>query len=129
MLSGLWSGARSATPWRSERAAADILDLKGIVETILENCTPRLTPHAHPAFRAQHCARIEVDGCEIGHFGEADPALCSTFDLAGSVFIFELDFAALAPRLTAVSDFQPLPRFPPIERDLALVVSEEVPAA
>ena len=129
MLSGLWSGARSATPWRSERAAADILDLKGIAETLLESCQPRFTAHNHTAFRAGHCARIEVDGVETGHFGEADPALCATFDLTGPVFIFEFDFAVLAPRLTPAGDFQPLPRFPPIERDLALVVSEEVPAA
>jgi phenylalanyl-tRNA synthetase beta chain len=129
VLSGLWSGFRSATPWRTDRVAADILDLKGIVEALLENCEPQFHADTHDAFRTGHCARIMVEERDIGYLGQADTALCATFDLAGPVFVFELDFTELTPSLIATDGFHRLSRFPPIERDLALVVPEQVPAA
>ncbi len=129
VLSGLWSGTRSATPWRTDRVAADILDLKGIVEALLENCDAQFHAGTHDAFRTGHCARITVEERDIGYFGEANTALCAAFDLAGPVFMFELDFTELAPSLTATDGFHQLSRFPPIERDLALVVPEQVPVA
>ncbi len=129
VLSGLWSGTRSATPWRADRVAADILDLKGIVEALLENCGAQFHAGTRDAFRVGHCARISVAERDIGYFGEVDTALCAVFDLAGPVFMFELDFTELAPSLTATDGFHQLSRFPPIERDLALVVPEQVPAA
>lgn len=127
-VSGLWSGARTATPWRAERVAADILDLKGVVETLLKRCRPEFHADAHDAFRTGHCARVVVEGRDVGYLGEADQPLCAEFDLAGPAFIFELNFTELASSLTRDNAFLPLSKFPAIQRDLALVLPEEVPA-
>jgi len=109
--------------------AADVLDLKGLLETLLERSQPQFCAATHKGFRPGHCARVIVDGDDVGYFGEADPSMCATFDLTGAVSIFELNFAALAPRLATGGHFQRLSKFPPMHRDLALVVPEEVAAA
>ena len=129
MLAGLWSGLRTPSPWRADRVAADLLDLKGLVEALLEPCSPEFVADTRDAFRAGCCARVVVEECDVGHLGEADQPLCAAFDLAGPVFIFELNFVDLAPLLTADHEFRRLSRFPPIQRDLALLVPDEVPAA
>jgi phenylalanyl-tRNA synthetase beta chain len=49
-------------------------------------------------------------------------------DLEGRIFMFNLDFQALV-RLAAPPLFTPLPRYPAVYRDIALVVPEAVPAA
>jgi phenylalanyl-tRNA synthetase beta chain len=60
--------------------------------------------------------------------GQVVPALCSEFDLTFPVFFARLDLAALAGHRQSLQTITPLPRFPAVERDLALVVPETVSA-
>ena len=67
-------------------------------------------------------------GSEIGVVGELHPATLQVFDLDGRAVAFDLDADAL---LAAAGErkARELPRFPAVDRDLAVVVSEELPAA
>jgi phenylalanyl-tRNA synthetase beta chain len=61
--------------------------------------------------------------------GQADPDLADSFDLTHDAFIFELNCGALFQVLAARPQaFRPLDRFPPIERDLAILLDAQVPA-
>jgi phenylalanyl-tRNA synthetase beta chain len=79
-------------------------------------------------FHPGRTASINLAGREIGVLGELHPATLSVFDLDGRAVAFDLDADAL---LAAAGDrkARELPRFPAVERDLAVVVSEAVPAA
>jgi len=129
-LAGLWSGMRTASTWRADRAEVDYLDLKGIVENLLEDLDPSFTPCDHPDFREGHCARIDLGDRLVGHLGEVAARRRDAFDLRNPVYIFDLDFTTLAwgwqQRETT---FRPLAKFPPIERDLALVLKDKTRAA
>ena len=129
-LAGLWSGLGGLSPWKRDRRPVDFLDMKGLLETFLVDIRPGFSSAEHALFRRGHCARIEVEGgVLLGHVGEVTEHLAASFDLGGGVYIFEVGYRALADSLNATErGFKPLPKFPPIERDIAVVVEEAVPA-
>jgi len=129
-VAGVLAGHTSSSPWRSEQRPGDFLDLKGIVEGLLLGVSGvAFAPVQNPLLRAGHAAGIVVNDADLGTLGQVDPALAASFDLTHDTYIFELScevlFAAWASRAT---QYQPLAKFPPIERDLAIVLDDQVPA-
>ena len=67
-------------------------------------------------------AGLAVDGRAVGWFGELALGVRDAFDLPAPVFVAELSLTALGALPQAVPRYQPLPRFPAVQRDLAIVV-------
>ncbi|MDA0337230.1 MAG: phenylalanine--tRNA ligase subunit beta, partial [bacterium] len=127
-VAGVLAGHNSLSPWRSEQRAGDFLDLKGVVEGLLSGVAGVVyAPVETPLLRRGHAARVTIGDRDLGLLGQAHPELAASFDLTHDTFIFELScdelFSAWASRATA---YQALARFPPIERDLAVVLDEQV---
>jgi phenylalanyl-tRNA synthetase beta chain len=78
-------------------------------------------------FHPGRCAAVILDGRQLGYIGELHPSVTSRAHIDGRVVAFEID---VEPVLDAasVARAQPLPRFPAVERDLAVVVEETVAA-
>ena len=129
-LAGLWTGMRDASTWRQEQKPFDFIDLKGLLEIFLEDVNPRFEPAAAPFFRQGRCAAITAAEIQLGLCGEASSDLASSFDLQQHpVYIFELNVDGLERAWTGrARNFHPLPKFPPVERDLAVLVSQSVRA-
>ena len=129
-LAGLWAGRSTASTWESDQRDVDMLDLKGVVEVLLEGMDLAWTPASHPALYPGYGAHIGLEGTDLGFFGRARPDLCSAFDLDRPVFIFEIDLDLLAGKgRPGVLGFRALAKFPPIERDLSIVVEQQITAA
>jgi phenylalanyl-tRNA synthetase beta chain len=113
-----------------EQRAAGFLECKGIVEAILDlfhlnsvTWTRASAKFLHPG----KSAWIRYKGDNLGYAGELHPDVAERFD-ASQVLVFELDFDKLlqyAPRRIAA---KPLPRFPAVERDVAIVVDRDFAA-
>ena len=74
-------------------------------------------------------ARILRNGETIGHWGQAHRDLCAAFDVDRDVYIFEIQGTCVAHLWSEWgNDYVPLPKFPPIERDLAVVLDTGVAA-
>ena len=128
-LAGLWSGQRTASTWLSDQQEVGFLDLKGLLETLLENAAPQFVQDECGPYRRGRCARVQINGHKLGFLGEAAPALLSGFDIECSVYIFEVDFQILLEQWhLRPSTFEPLARFPSMDRDLAVVVREDISA-
>ncbi len=126
-LAGLLAGRRSASTWHADHREADLLDLKGLLEAFLEDGDPRFAPDACSPCRKGHCARLRINGFDLGYLGEAAPGLLSGFAIERPVYIFELDFQVLLEQWhRRSSTFRPLARFPAIERDLAVVLRQDI---
>jgi len=84
-------------------------------------------PYLHPRRRA----RLSVDGTPCGHLGEVHPDLGDELDLDVRVVYGEIALDALSAIAAArgVPQSAPLPRFPSVTRDVALVVDEAVEVA
>lgn len=129
-LTALWSGGVSASPWQNDAREADFFDLKGLLEALVGGEGLRFAQEDLPACRPGHCARIFLGDEHLGWLGQVANSLCAGFDLERQVHIFEISFDVLARYWHGrEAAFSALPKFPPIERDLAVVVRENVTTA
>ena len=129
-LGALWSGRVSASPYQTDAREADFFDLKGLLEAFVGEEDLRFTPADRPECRPGHAACVFLDGQPLGWLGQVSADLCAVFDLERQVYIFELSFAALARHWHGRErSFSALPKFPPIERDLAVVVRADTATA
>jgi phenylalanyl-tRNA synthetase beta chain len=82
---------------------------------------------AQELFHPGRCAAVVLDGRLLGYIGELHPTVASAFKFDGRLVAVEID---VEPVLAAsrIPRAQPLPRFPAIERDLAVVVEDHVAA-
>jgi phenylalanyl-tRNA synthetase beta chain len=131
-LCGLLSGLRRPPGWNETSLPVDFYDAKGAVEVLLMNlgiADLRWSAKSSPTYlNPEAAARIYAADVYLGDLGEIDPLVLESFDLKGPVYLFDLDFDLLLEKTVALKKFQPLPRFPAINRDLALVVSDSVAA-
>lgn len=132
IISGLISGLQYPLQWGLPHRMSDFADLRGDVETLLaaggiaepiDSVAEPLSAGLHPG----QAARITLKGGELGLLGALHPALARELELAQPVLLFEL---LLEPLIRAqIPKFAPIPVFPSLSRDLALVVDETVTAA
>jgi phenylalanyl-tRNA synthetase beta chain len=129
------SGVRERPAWNAPARKNDFLDfydLKGIIEAMLDGATGEVTytPADHPAFHPGKCAAVSVEGVMLGVFGELHPLVKDHYEF-GSAPVLAADLA-LTPLMQALApkkELVPVPTFPPVLEDLAIVVAEEVNAA
>lgn len=129
-LAGVMYGSRTEPAWLAPSEPLDFFDLKGVVETLLEGLQ---VPDV--GFKVQHVPAYLVYGAQVlagettlGSLGVMSPTVTEKLDLEGDVFVFQLDFEALC-QAAAPPLYTPLPRYPAVYRDLALVLPASVPGA
>jgi phenylalanyl-tRNA synthetase beta chain len=130
-LAGVVTGVWHAHLWQGEKKAVDFYVVKGILDGLFEllGLTNRIEykqakrEHMHPG----RTADILLDGKTIGFVGQLHPVVQKEYDLK-ETYVFELALADLLN--TEIEDirYAPIPRFPSITRDIALVVDENVVA-
>lgn len=125
ILAGEIGGGVYGNPYRHP----DFFDIKGVVEGTLEVCgitdytfnkTDDLT--FHPGRNAE----VLLEGARIGIFGEAHPTVLESYELPYKAYLFELDLEALANAADFSKRFEPIPIYPSVLRDLAIVVNEDM---
>ena len=118
--------------WQKIAPPVDFYALKAIVENVL--CEfgapqPLFAPAKNPALHPGRAASIALNGEEIGFLGEVHPQIAANWDISGRAYLARIDFDALVRHVSLVRQYQAFSKFPAIERDLALVVPQNVPAA
>lgn len=121
--------AQEAPPSRFQSELPDFFSLKGDVLAALEELRvpePDVAPGTDPMLHPGRQATVRAAGVEIGCFGELHPAVAQRLSLPPGVLVAELSLAAIA-RAQARPTVRPLPRYPALSRDLAVVVRDSVP--
>jgi len=131
------AGSAVDPSWNQPARPYDLDDAKGIVELVARRlgypmpAYEPLTddPNLHPGRSAR--VRVVGDGGNLvaGRAGELHPALVEELDLRGPVIVAELAIAGLASGVIAPPRGATPPRHQAVERDLAVVVAEDRPAA
>ena len=123
-------GQRSLNFWSGGERDAKFcaFDLKGVVEEFLEHYGIRgvtFTRQAASTAMFLESATIALGGkLLLGELGQLLPALAKKYDLRDAVFLAELNLDQLLARRNPVKSFKPLPQFPSIRRDVAMLVPE-----
>ena len=107
----------------------DFFTVKGALKVIEDNFGVKFNlgvraekTYLHPGVSA----KIILGGEEIGCFGQVTYETCAEFDLECKVFVLELDYDSLQAAFTVPFKFEPLPKFPDVKRDLALIADEKI---
>ncbi len=123
-LAGLAYGSADPLQWGRREVVLDFFDLKGDVQTLLAPRRPSFEPAQHPAMHPGRCARVLLAGQAIGILGELHPRWCQSHELPRPPLLFELELEPVLHWPLPVA--QPVPRRQPVQRDIAVVVREEV---
>ena len=126
------SDAPARANWQKIEEPVDFYALKAIVENVLREFgapSPMLAPIKNPSLHPGRAASISIGGEEMGLIGEVHPQIAADWDLPNRVYIARIDFDALVRHVSLVRKYQPFSKFPGVERDLALLVPANIPAA
>jgi phenylalanyl-tRNA synthetase beta chain len=124
----LLGGDLNDADW-STRRAVDFFDLKGIIESLLEalHVPPALLePIAMEGYSVGTAARLNVAGKSIGVIGQVSPEILTARKIQTAVFAAELFLERLMAAARPIAQYQALPRFPGVFRDLSFVVGKEI---
>jgi phenylalanyl-tRNA synthetase beta chain len=123
-IAGLASGSADVLQWGCKEQGADFFDVKGDVEALLAPMQAEFVPGNHPAMHPGRCAQVLLNGKAVGFVGELHPKWRSTFDLVQAPLLFELDLDPVLHRTVPV--FKAVAKFQPVQRDIAVVVADQV---
>ncbi len=126
------TGKRAPEIWDGERF--DFFDIKSVLERSLEVLSVdtriefgSISPD-HGFLWPGKSSAVLVDGNILGVVGELHPHLLEKLEISESVYVLELDLSLLSVVYTSFErKFSPLPKFPSLRRDIALVVDDVVP--
>lgn len=123
-------GALEPATWMQAEKHSSFYELKGIVEAMLALCgieNATFIPKAGMPFHPGRSARVVVNGSTLGELGEIHPMCLRELDMTQPSYLAVFSLDALLP-LSKSASSEPVPKFMPVERDLAVVVPLSTPA-
>ncbi|HCV4939765.1 TPA: phenylalanine--tRNA ligase subunit beta [Staphylococcus aureus] len=129
-LSGILTGDYVVNQWQGKKETVDFYLAKGVVDRVSEKLNLEFSYRRadidglHPG----RTAEILLENKVVGFIGELHPILAADNDLKRT-YVFELNFDALMAVPVGYINYQPIPRFPGMSRDIALEVDQNIPAA
>ena len=120
---------------RASDRRLDFFDAKGILEAAFESLGVAVGYVAEqeygllPGRTARLYAGTGEARAAFGVLGEVHPETLAAFEIEQTAILFEIDLAALLPLVPARIEAHPVPRFPAVEQDLAVVVDADTPAS
>lgn len=122
-------GEKRAKSWNGEALLYDFYDASGIVEELLTNYYKvkdfRIEESNTKIFMPTANAAVFAEGKEIGRLGEVHRRVMDFFGLPGKAFVICMDLDPLIQLQRGAKRYENAFRFPPVYRDLALVMKEE----
>ncbi len=129
-LSGILTGDYVVNQWQGKKETVDFYLAKGVVDRVSEKLNLEFSYRRadidglHPG----RTAEILLENKVVGFIGELHPTLAAENDLKRT-YVFELNFDALMAVSVGYINYQPIPRFPGMSRDIALEVDQNIQAA
>ncbi len=128
-VAGILAGEIGGGVYNNPYRHPDFFDIKGIVEGMLEvsgiiDYTFKKTED--PTFHPGRNAEVLLEGKRIGILGETHPKVLESYELPYEAYLFELDLEALADAADFSKLFEPIPIYPSVLRDLAIVVDQDM---
>jgi phenylalanyl-tRNA synthetase beta chain len=130
------TGPREELSWRpADTTPVDFFDLKGGLESLLaglhvENLI--IEPAHGRAYHPGRVAALKVNGDTVGLFGQLHPLLAEAYELQidpdQPVLAADFDLDLLLAQVPDGHVVRSIPRFPPVQQDIAVIVDEAVPA-
>jgi len=128
MLCALLSGTRTELSWQTGKGSLDFFDAKGVAESLMGQLglTASFGQSDDEGLHPGRGANIIVEGDKVGIVGDVHPKVAQAFEIFGTISLIEIDLEKLLSRIASTREYQSIPRFPSVSRDIALVIDEQV---
>ena len=107
--------------------------LKGELEAVFAGLRMKKARYTaeknNPSYHPGRCASISIDGVEIGVMGQVHPLVAKNYGIDSEVYCAELSFTKMLGLRLPEPTFAPLPKYPAVSRDLALICDEALTVA
>ncbi len=135
-LAMVMTGPRETEGWLpADNTPVDFFDLKGVVESLVNGLhVPKVKFEAaqHPSYYPGRVAMLKVNGKKVGILGQLHPNIVATYDMQVEddqpVLAVDFDLDTLLAQMSDGHSVDSVPRFPPVQQDIALIVDETIPA-
>lgn len=129
-LAAICMGSSRVSTWNlpNEYQEMDFYWLKGVVEQLCMRLNVgdlRFERAERSSLHPGRSATVIVGGQQIGHLGEISREVQRAYDLPSPAVVLELDLDTLISKANLLAQYLPQPRFPAVNRDLALVVDQD----
>lgn len=123
-VAGLCHGAARTEQWGEAARPVDFFDAKADLEALLFPLAGRFVAASHPALHPGQSAQVWLGERMLGWMGVLHPRLQQKYELSSAPVLFELELEGLlAQRVPAYAEVS---KFPPVRRDLAVIVDESI---
>lgn len=130
------TGPREESSWlKTDPSPVDFFDLKGVIETLVAGLHVEgisFEPAKHPTYHPGRVARLKINDQYIGVMGQLHPNVVAAYGIKTDenwpVVAADFDLDLLLAQMPALYAVRSIPRFPPVQQDIAVVVDERVPA-
>lgn len=122
------SGSREPVRWEASEPEVDLYDLKGTVEVLFGRflLSVKLEPGDNALLHPDRSFNVQMANEKIGVLGEVSESVLEIFGIKDKVILAELDFEKLASVVPRERQFSPLPKFPPVDRDMAVLADQKL---
>ncbi len=135
-LAMVMTGPREEESWQeTDTGPIDFFNLKGVVEALLAGLhleIIKFEPAEHPAYHPGRVAMLRVNDQPIGLLGQLHPLVVEAYEMQVDedwpVLAADLDLDRLLEQVPELHVVRSVPRFPPVQQDIAVIVDEDVPA-
>ena len=107
--------------------------LKGELEAIFKGLRVKKASYSavkdNPSYHPGRCAKVIIDGVDVGVMGQVHPLVAKNYGIDVDVYCAEINFTAILGLLLPDATYTPLPKYPSVTRDLALICEEAVTVA
>jgi phenylalanyl-tRNA synthetase beta chain len=133
-LCAVMTGLANPKEWFRDSRPVDFYDLKGAAVGLLNafgfrNCEFQMAK-VPPWYESSGSCSIQLSGEALGTMGRVAKEVLQRFGLeTESVYLLEIDGSILLEKITDDKRFEPLPKFPPVLRDMSIVVKRAIKSA
>ena len=114
-------------------AGETFFTLKGELEAIFSGLRLKKASYSaernNPSYHPGRCAHVTIDGVDVGVLGQVHPLVAKNYGMESEVYCAEINFTKLLELQLPDATYTPLPKYPSVSRDLAIVCDEEVTVA
>ena len=107
--------------------------LKGELEAIFKGLRIKKSSYTavkdNPSYHPGRCAKVTIDGVDVGFIGQVHPLVAQNYDIAGDIYCAEINFSKLFDLRLPDATYTPLPKYPSVNRDLSFLCDEAVTVA
>ena len=125
-VGGLCYGNYHREQWGERGRSVDFFDVKADIEVCFYNAKLIFKKFDSTILHPGRSAGMFLDERLVGWLGELHPRLCQKYELHLAPIAFELDIDPLLP--IAIAKFVEISKFPPVRRDIAVIVDDNVSA-